>query len=134
MTGRNELCPCGSRRKFKKCCALHSEIPISSTTSTTHFKFTPGTYGGPGAHCPSIACHKQIGREKWQYHFVLAKPTEVHDDEDSACLSAEEDLENAFRTKGEGGSDFEMASYLKRAGYLSVEDYKIIKEQETING
>ena len=135
MTGRNDPCPCGSGRKFKKCCALLTAVPSSSaTSSTTHFKFTPGTYGGPSAYCPSIACHKQTGPEKCEYHFVLAKPGEVHDDEDSACLSAENDLENAFRTKGESGSDFELAGFLKRAGYLNVEDYKIIKGQETKNG
>ena len=30
-TGRNELCPCGSRKKYKKCCGLKTRSTRSAT-------------------------------------------------------------------------------------------------------
>ncbi len=32
--GRNELCPCGSGKKFKKCCALKPRFSIQQLSNT----------------------------------------------------------------------------------------------------
>jgi hypothetical protein len=134
MTTRNDLCPCGSGKKFKKCCLLREHVTEQPTTHSGKFSFTPGSYGGSGSFCPSIACKKQTEANIWQYHFVLVKPAEVHQDEESAHGSSEADLNKAFTAKVTSGSEFDMAYYLKRVGYLNVEDYRIVEDQEPENG
>lgn len=36
--GRNDLCPCGTGRKFKACCAREPKIPLSARTRLLNFK------------------------------------------------------------------------------------------------
>lgn len=66
--------------------------------------------------------------DDWKCHFVLVKPTEVFDEEDGAVAIATKDLDNAFIHKNKAGSDIAVAEYLKNQGYLSVEDFNIVKD------
>lgn len=134
MTSRNDPCPCNSGKKFKKCCLLKNTVSAQSVNLTGPFSFVPGSYGGPGFFIPSIACKKQDSTNESNYHFVLVNPDVPFPNEDFAARTAELDLELAFQEKASGGSDFDVAQSLKDAGYLSVTDFKILKEQELKNG
>jgi len=72
---------------------------------------------------------KQTQQNEWNYHFVLVKPIEVHQVEDIACHSSKADLDTAFKTQQNGGTDYDLAEYLRGKGYVSVSDFKIVKEQ-----
>jgi hypothetical protein len=119
--GRNDSCPCGSGKKYKKCC-VSLEQKNSNDKDPGGFEFTPGSYGDVGQYFPSIACKKQSG----EYHFVLIRPDLDIDDEDEAVIVAENDLEVAFRSKENSGTDQTFALELKNKGYIKVDDYNIV--------
>ena len=131
--GRNDPCPCGSGKKYKKCCLRNAqqEEVVAKRNISPKFRFEPGTYGAVGSLVPSIACLKQIGPEEWDYHFVIVKPHEHHTEAEAAFTQAEKDLNMAFLQKAKSESDFAVAEYLKANGYVSVTDFKIVKEGKT---
>lgn len=93
----------------------------------TKYKFEPGSYGGIGNYMPSIACLKGSMESGWKYHFVLVKSDINYQKEQEAILHATKDLDYAFEQKQTGGSDYAMAASLKSKGYLSVENFNIVK-------
>jgi hypothetical protein len=124
--GRNDPCPCGSGKKYKKCCA-NTQPAAAEPSSPGKVRFEPGSYGGPGeAYVPSILCQKRVSETEWGDHFVLANPTAPQDDHDSAVAQAETDLAEAFATKQNGGTDADLAMSLKKKGYMSITGFKII--------
>jgi hypothetical protein len=131
MTGRNEACPCGSGKKYKRCCGV---IPADGTLPSDggKFRFEPGSYGGPDAgYAPSILCQKQLSDADWRDHFVLANPDAPCKDEVSALAIAEADLGEAFGRKENGGTDADVATLLKSKGYMSITGFNIIREENT---
>lgn len=124
--GRNSPCPCGSARKYKKCC-LRIDSGREEYAQPGQFRFEPGSYGHPESCAPSIACLKR-DRDSWDYHFVLVKPEEVFDDPERATSTATADLNDAFSNKDEAGSDEAVALFLSERGYLAVEDFEIVEE------
>jgi hypothetical protein len=122
--GRNDPCPCGSGKKYKKCCLgnLRNEDSLPQK-----FRFESGSYGDVGAFVPSIACLKLVNPDEWDYYFVLVKAERVHSEEDEASSEAEKDIERAFGQKKRTGSDFAVAEHLRDQGYVSVEGFKIVK-------
>ena len=118
--GRNDPCPCGSGKKYKKCCAFQS--PKTLATEKPAFHFEPGSYGGRGGVFPSIACTKVTGARR-ELHFVLVKPREVHPLEDDALDESKRDLDDVF--SGSGGNPERVAILLRDGGYLKVEDPRI---------
>jgi hypothetical protein len=118
--GRNDPCPCGSGKKYKKCCALQS--PTTLATEKPAFHFEPGSYGGRGGFFSSIACTKVTGARS-ELHFVLVKPGEVHRLEDDALGEARRDLDDAFSDAG--GNSERVAIRLRDAGYFKVDDPRI---------
>ena len=125
--GRNDPCFCGSGKKYKKCC-YGKEGDQKQQNFSPRFRFEPGTYGDVGNFVPSIACFKEIRPEEWDYYYVLVNPQKIFDKENEAGAQAEKDLNNSFQHKEQIGSDYAVAEYLKKAGYLNVENFKIIKE------
>lgn len=127
--GRNDPCPCGSGRKYKKCCA--NVRPVEAEPSFLgKFRFEPGSYGGPGkVYVPSILCQNQVSEADWRDHFVLTNPTAPHDDHDSAVAQAETDLAEAFLVKQNGGTDADLAMSLKAKSYISITGFKIIRQE-----
>jgi hypothetical protein len=77
---------------------------------------------------PSLACLEQTEPDKWEYYFVLVDPSRVYAEEDLAVSQAEKDLEAAFIQKEQSGSDYVVGEYLRDKGYMSVTDFKIVKE------
>ena len=90
-------------------------------------KFEPGSYGDVGNFMPSIACLKGSMETGWKYHFVLVKSDINYQKEQEAILHATKDLDYAFEQKQMVGSDHAVADSLKSKGYLSVENFNIVK-------
>lgn len=129
--GPNAPCPCGSGRKFKRCCQTKSSADSAPATDPImggKFRFEAGSYGGKGMFAASISCHKQVRPDEWVYHFVLANPNASFTEELAAVDAAKQHLEDAFAERRRAGSDEALAAYLKRIGYVSVEDFKVVKE------
>ncbi len=101
-----------------------TKLPMNKISS--QFRFEAGSYGGGNNFVPSIACLKQTRANEWNHHFVLAKPSQKYNNEDKAVAEAEKDLQNAFRRKEQTGSDFAVAEYLKKQGYVSITGFKIV--------
>jgi len=125
--GRNDPCPCGSGKKYKKCC-MHSSEQEPQPRPSPRFRFEPGSYGGSGTFVPSLACLEQTAPDRWEYYFVLVDPSRVYAAEELAVSQAEKDLEAAFIQKEQSGSDYVVGEYLRDKGYMSVTDFKIVKE------
>ncbi len=132
--GRNDLCTCGSGKKYKRCCMGAGTEPRSGEMASPRFLFEPGTYGAPGEFLASIACLKEVSSIDSEYHFVLVRPDEVHVEERDALRQAEDDLDAAFRSKGPGGSDVAVANSLRGNGYVSVSDFQVVREGEKRKG
>ena len=126
MIRRNDPCPCGSGRKFKKCCLLKRPGPGNRTTG--EFRFEPGSYGGTGGFAPSLACYREAPSGEKVYRFVLANPTSVVDSELEALAQATADFSEACRVDDATGSIEALARQLSARGYVVVEDFKVVGE------
>ena len=124
--GRNEPCPCGSGKKFKKCCISKND-GFKNNEFKASYRFESGSYGGVGVFIPSIACLKQIQIDEWTYHFVLVKPENTYPAEDMAGAQSEKDLEEAFKVKMNSDSDEVLAVELIKKGYKSVDNFNVVK-------
>lgn len=91
------------------------------------FRFEPGSYSGPGAFVPSIACLKQVRPDEWEYHFVLVRPEDSHTQEETAVAEATRDLDGAFARRSQGLGDVAVAQALKSKGYVSVEGFQVVE-------
>jgi hypothetical protein len=112
----NDPCPCGSGKKYKRCCAPRSSAGAAHGKS--FFRFEPGSYGDRGSFAASISCTKVTGAQS-HLHFVLVNAAAVHEREDAAVEEATRDLDDAFS----GGGDPErVALHLRDTGYLKVDD------------
>lgn len=125
--GRNDPCPCGSGKKYKKCCL--GQDAASEKVNKPIFRFEPGSYGGRGGYMPSLANLKSETGDQWSYYFVLVKPESILDDEDAAVAEAHADLDVAFAIKERGGSDADVAMALRGMGYLNVDDFKVVTQR-----
>ena len=126
MVGRNDPCPCGSGRKFKKCC-LHNP-PGTGDRTSGELRFEPGSYGGPDGYMPSLACFKESSSGEKVYRFVLANPSSIVDSEHDAVVQATTDFSEACRVDDATGSSEAMGRQLSGRGYVVVEDFKIISK------
>ena len=125
--GRNAPCPCGSGKKYKRCCAGKDSELVQRELPSGHFRYESGTYGGPGkGYVPSILSYKEIGPDSWEEHFCLVKPDAVSDEEDAAASISETHLSAAKAIMAKGGSAHEFALSLRHRGYKSVTDYRIV--------
>lgn len=125
---RNDPCPCGSGKKYKKCCMRRPQQAEAQPRLSPRFRFEPGSYGGTGSFMPSIACLEQTASNKWDYYFVLVNLGRIYSKEKPAVSQAEMDLEAAFRQKRRFGSDYAVGECLRHKGYVSVTDFRIVKD------
>ena len=61
--GRNDPCPCGSGKKYKKCC-ITKMVDNNENELNELYRFEPGSYGDAGSYMPSLACLKQIRKDE----------------------------------------------------------------------
>ena len=127
--GRNDPCPCGSGKKYKKCCLGKADQDTTSEFQS-RYRFEAGSYGDVGTYMPSIACLKLMRSGEWIYHFVLVNPNQALPDEDQAVIQAGEDLSVAFKLKNRRDMDAAVAMDLKSKGYVSVDDFNIVGGSE----
>jgi hypothetical protein len=121
---RNDPCPCGSGKKYKRCC-LKSAPDARPAAVAPKFRFEAGSYGGPGrGFMPSAICYRLIAPEQWVDHFCLVKPTCQLNNEDEATAAATADLSGAFAVKSQGGSDRDVAEFLRNEGYVKVDGFQ----------
>ena len=125
---RNDPCPCGSGKKYKKCCMRSPQQEKTQPRLSPRFRFESGSYGGSGSFVPSIACLEQTAPDRWDYHFVLVDPGRIYGKKSPAVSQAEKDLAAAFLRKQRFGSDYAVGEYLRDKGYVSVTDFRIVKE------
>jgi hypothetical protein len=122
---RNDPCPCGSGKKYKKCCLLVAATEAPIPIPGSRFRFEPGSYGGPGrGFMPSALCYQRASAEQWIEHFCLVNPTCHVTTEEEASAAAKEDLDGAFAVKAHGGSDKEVAEFLRSKGYVNVDGFQ----------
>jgi len=128
--GRNTPCPCGSGKKYKRCCEkIEAEMKLRELPSG-RFRYEFGSYGGPGrGYVPSIIGYKEIGPNSWKEHLCLVKPDTVLEDENTATAIAEKHLAVAHKTLAEGGSPHDFALSLRHEGYNSVSDFHVVSDQ-----
>ena len=126
MIRRNDPCPCGSGRKFKKCCLLNRSGP--GTRTSGEFRFEPGSYGGPAGYMPSLACFSESSSGEKEYRFVLANPSRVVDSEPEAVAQATADFSEASRVDDATGSSEALGRQLSACGYVVVENFKVVGE------
>jgi hypothetical protein len=127
--GRNDPCPCGSGKKYKKCC-ISKATDNDDNKINELYRFEPGSYGDTGSFMPSLACLKQIRKDEWKYHFVLVKPESIYAEEDGATNEAEKDISESYVVKEEGGTDADLAMSLKSKGYLNVDNYNNVSNSK----
>lgn len=127
--GRNDLCPCGSGRKYKRCC-LEKEAELSrEALPPGRFRFEPGSYGGPGrGYMPSIMCYKEHGPELWQEDYCLVNPNKMYDDEETAVTAATQSLNAGRDRQTEGGGIQGFALALRHEGYKKISDFRVVQE------
>lgn len=126
---RNDPCPCGSGKKYKKCCLSVTSADSPSQKVTGRFRFEHGAYGGLGlGFAPSVLCYEQTAPGHWSEHFCLANPTCAVNTEDEASSIAQKDLSEAFAIKYKSGSDAEFALFLRGKGYVNVDGFQRAKD------
>ena len=127
-SGRNSPCPCGSGKKYKRCCEEKEAELRRRELPSGRFRYEPGSYGGPNrGYMPSILCYKEIGPDAWTEHFCLVKPDVVLADGDRATAMAEEHLAAARRSQADGaGNPKDFALSLRHEGYKAVSDFRMV--------
>jgi hypothetical protein len=130
--GRNDSCPCGSGKKYKRCCAKKEAEMSQRELPSGRFRYEAGSYGNARlGYMPSIICYKQAGSESWTEHFCLVKSDITVVEEDRATAIAEKHLAVASRAQAEGGGDpREFALSLRHEGYKAVSNFRIASQAE----
>lgn len=82
---------------------------------------------------PSAICYRQSGTMEWSEHFCLVNPSCPMNSEDEASGAAEADLVGAFALKSQGGSDGDVAEFLRNKGYVKVDDFRRAAEEGVPN-
>ena len=127
--GRNSPCPCGSGKKYKRCCERKEAEMMQRDLPSGKFTYKSGSYGGPGkGYFPSILCYKEINPNSWKEHLCLVKPDAVSDDEDSASSIAEKHLAAARAIVETGGGPHDFALSLRHDGYKNVSDFSTVNK------
>ncbi len=129
---RNASCPCGSGKKYKRCCERKEAEMRQRELQSGRFRYEPGTYGSPRlGYMPSIICYKETSPESWTEHFCLVKSDVTLLEEDRAVAIAKDHLAAANRVQAEGGRDpREFALSLRHEGYKAVSDFRIVGQAD----
>lgn len=124
--GRNVTCPCGSGKKYKKCCINNTTTEQSAALQKGKFTFVAGSYGGPmRSYFPSILCKKEVSTDKWINYYCLVNADISLDNEDDAS-----EMANSHITRARSNSEnpIEFAKILNECGYSKLDDYQMAKD------
>lgn len=128
--GRNSPCPCGSGKKYKRCCEAKEAQMRLASLPPGRFRYESGSYGDSGGYMPSIMGYKETEADSWLEHLCLVKPDAIFDDEVSASELAERNLATALTIMGSGGGPQEFAMSLRHEGYKNVNDFRVVRSQK----
>ena len=127
--GRNSPCPCGSGKKYKRCCEKKETAMKRRELTPGRFRYESGSYGGPGqGYLPSIISYKELKPNSWKEHFCLVKPDAILNDENAASSIAEKHLTAAQAIIAAGGGPQDFALSLRHEGYKNVTDFNVVNE------
>jgi hypothetical protein len=125
LPSRNDPCPCGSGKKYKKCCLSKTSAGLTGQRPSPRFRFEPGSYGGPGRGFVSSAlCYEQTAPGQWKEDFCLVNPTGQFPAEGPATAQARADLNEALAAKQAGGGEMGFALVLRDKGYVKLEEFR----------
>ena len=123
--GRNTPCPCGSGKKYKRCCEQKEAAIKEQKLPSGKFQYKAGSYGGTNkGFVPSILCYKDEGNSL-KKHFCLVKPDKIFENEDTASSMADKHLSTAKAIVDKGGSPHDFALSLRHEGYKSVTGFHV---------
>lgn len=125
--GRNDPCPCGSGKKYKRCCidVDHEEDRVT-INAKGQFRFTPGSYGdGLLAFAPALLCLKRQLESKWIPHFCLIRDDLTVLTHERAVEAATADISAAFEYQSSPDPQL-IAMKLRSSGYKVVPDYRTV--------
>lgn len=127
--GRNSPCPCGSGKKYKRCCQQKETDMSRHKDRSGKFRYESGSYGGSGGgYMPSIIGYKDVGTNLRKEHLCLVKPDTILKDEDAASAISEKDLADARKLLDGGGSPQDFALSLRHEGYKNLSDFHVVKD------
>ncbi len=127
--GRNTPCPCGSGKKYKRCCEKKEADMKLRELPSGRFRYEFGSYGGPErGYMPSIIGYKEFELGSWKEHLCLVKPNTVLDNENAASAIAEKHLSAAQLIISAGGGPQDFALSLRHEGYKNVSDFNLVNE------
>ena len=127
--GRNMPCPCGSGKKYKRCCEQRETAMRQRDLPSGRFRYESGSYGGPGrGYMPSILCYQQLEADRYTEHFCVVKPDVVLEDEGAAAMVATH-LEAANATRADVGSPHDFALSLRHEGYKNLADFRVVPSE-----
>lgn len=124
--GRNSLCPCGSGKKYERCCESREKEMRKSVPPAGRTRYEPGSYGDTGEFFPSLLCYKESDPDSWEEYYCLVKSDVCFEDEDSATAAATSHLEAAFSSMHAGGSPVDVAISLRHEGYQKLDQFRVI--------
>ncbi len=128
--GRNTPCPCGSGKKYKRCCEQKEAEMRRRELPSGRFRYESGSYGGTGGgYMPSIIGYKDVGGNSWKEHLCLVKPDTVLEDEDAASAISEKHMATAREIHDEGGTPQDFALSLRHEGYKSLSDFRVVNDE-----
>jgi hypothetical protein len=128
--GRNTPCPCGSGKKYKRCCEQKEAEMRRRELPSGRFRYESGSYGGTGGgYMPSIIGYKDVGGNSWKEHLCLVKPDTVLEDEDATSAISEKHLATAREIHDEGGTLQDFALSLRHEGYKSLSDFRVVNDE-----
>jgi hypothetical protein len=127
--GRNSPCPCGSGKKYKRCCEQREAEMRKAKPPSNRTRFEPGSYGDTGGFLPSLLCYKETDPDSWEEYYCLVKPDVCFEDEDSATAMATSHLDEAFAEIQAGGNPADVAISLRHHGYKQLDQFQVIRDE-----
>ncbi len=127
--GRNSPCPCGSGKKYKRCCEQREAEMRKAKLPASRTRYEPGSCGDIGEFFPSLLCYKETDPDLWEEYYCLVKPDVRFEDEDAATAMATSHLDMAFAQMHAGGSPVDVAISLRHEGYKKLDQFRIVRGQ-----
>lgn len=123
--GRNDSCPCGSTKKYKKCCVSVSRAQSSGQCETCQFE--PATCRlVDGRFVPSIVLFGRI--EDPSTHHGLVRRDVAFDSQEMAYEQATSDLDDVLESTRDDCDVHLLALCIAASGYQPVLDKKVALE------
>ena len=123
--GRNDLCPCNSGKKYKKCCLRKDQARTLAGPGPDRFRFEAGAYfQDDGTYCPAALSLERVS-DSWQPRFMLANPLNSLENREDAAAQASIHLDEAYEQKVATGTGEAAALMLHTLGYKALEDFQL---------